>query len=142
VQTDWLQPGPDSDRDGLPDDWEREHGESLRVLSGAGDNDEDGFTNQEEYVADTNPLSASSNLRITGFSADRAGTVGTITWLSRPTRQYFVRLRNALETGNWVDSGLGLIPGDGGTSTTRTVTAERPELRQFFAVEAVRALAP
>lgn len=44
----------DSDQDGLPDSWETEHFGDL-TQSGSDDFDEDGYTNQEEHLAGTDP---------------------------------------------------------------------------------------
>jgi len=55
----------DTDRDGLPDEWETEHGlNPLDPLDGLADTDGDGFTNLAEYQADTDPRTAESSLRI------------------------------------------------------------------------------
>ena len=44
-------PAPDSDHDGMPDDWELEMGLDPEDASdGAGDIDKDGYTNLEEYL--------------------------------------------------------------------------------------------
>ena len=55
--------GIDVDMDGLLDDWERERFESL--TQGPDDDlDQDGVTNKEEYVADTDPKDPASYLRM------------------------------------------------------------------------------
>lgn len=47
-------PAPrDSDRDGMPDAWERTHGLDPNVADGNGDRNRDGYTNLEEWLADT-----------------------------------------------------------------------------------------
>ncbi|HUG93493.1 MAG TPA: hypothetical protein VML55_21820 [Planctomycetaceae bacterium] len=47
-------PPADSDHDGMPDDWEREHGFDPRnPADGAGDADGDGYTNVEEFLNGT-----------------------------------------------------------------------------------------
>jgi hypothetical protein len=53
----------DSDEDGLPDWWEEEYfGESkINEVGPSADPDEDGFTNLEEYEADTDPTRKSSH---------------------------------------------------------------------------------
>lgn len=52
----------DSDQDGLPDDWEVKYGLNPVDLSDAqGDLDQDGFTNLEEFNAETNPTDAGSS---------------------------------------------------------------------------------
>jgi len=44
----------DSDRDGLPDDWERHHFANLDQ-DGTGDPDADGIANRDEYASDADP---------------------------------------------------------------------------------------
>jgi len=46
----------DTDHDGMPDDWEREHGLNPNdAADGARDKDADGYTNLEEYLNQTDP---------------------------------------------------------------------------------------
>lgn len=46
----------DSDRDGMPDDWEKKYGFDLsNIADSSADQDEDGYTNIEEYLNGTNP---------------------------------------------------------------------------------------
>lgn len=46
-----LPPIPDSDNDGMPDDWEKERGlDPHDPLDGNGDPDGDGYTNLEDYL--------------------------------------------------------------------------------------------
>ena len=46
-----LPPLPDSDYDGMPDDWEKEHGLDPHDSSdGNADPDNDGYTNLEDYL--------------------------------------------------------------------------------------------
>lgn len=52
----------DSDGDGLPDDWERANGTNPFVPDADLDPDHDGFTNWQEYLAGTDPQSATSAL--------------------------------------------------------------------------------
>ena len=53
---------PDADNDFLPDEWETQYfTNTVTATSLSGDNDGDTFTNQQEYVAGSNPNSASSN---------------------------------------------------------------------------------
>ncbi|MFB2121256.1 SUMF1/EgtB/PvdO family nonheme iron enzyme [Parapedobacter sp. 2B3] len=52
----------DTDRDGMPDEWEDEHG--LDIANGsdhAADNDGDGYTNLEEWLNGTNPNNADAH---------------------------------------------------------------------------------
>jgi len=51
-----AEPPADSDHDGMPDEWEREHGfELANPDDGPRDADGDGFTNVEEYLNGTHP---------------------------------------------------------------------------------------
>ena len=60
-----LKPGiapPDSDKDGMPDEWERRHGFNPADPSdGSGDADQDGYTNLEEFLNDESDALAISN---------------------------------------------------------------------------------
>jgi hypothetical protein len=47
----------DSDRDGLPDDWERQTACTLMVMNGSTDRDKDGLLDWQERVAGTDPFS-------------------------------------------------------------------------------------
>ena len=142
VQTDNIPMGPDSDGDGIPDNWELHYAGNLTTLNGTGDNDGDGISNAREYLADTNPLDPSSALRVTSFIANSGGSANTITFTSRPTRRYEVQERTTLESGGlWSDSGLGLIAPDAGATTTRAF-ADAPSPTRFFRVEANRPLSP
>ena len=142
VQTDSINYGPDSDGDGIPDAWELQFAPNLGVLNGPGDNDGDGLSNAEEWVADTNPLDPNDALRITGIVKANAPAPTTLTWTSKPTRQYYVRSHPNLEVPQpWPDSGLGLLAPDSGTTTTRTLGAVLDPL-SFYVIEAVTPLAP
>jgi hypothetical protein len=138
LQTDSLRRGIDSDGDGLPDNWELEHAGNLTAL-GSGDADHDGISDLSEYLADTDPLDPNSKLLITAFSANAVNSNKSITWQSRPTRQYHLLTRADLNPGfPWVDSILGLISPDAGTTTTRGFN-EAAGMR-FYEIQAVKPL--
>ena len=142
VQTDTLDCGPDTDGDGLPDMWELQFAANLGLLNGAGDNDGDGFTNAEEFTADTNPLDAASLLGVTSTVKPTAVSPTTLSWSSSPTRQY--RIRSSTDVGAlfpWPDIGLGLIGPDAGASTTR-ILAPTADPYRFFVIEAIKPLQP
>lgn len=54
----------DTDNDGLPDAWEIEQGTNPLLADSDHDPDGDGFTNWQEYLAGTAPLSAASRLTL------------------------------------------------------------------------------
>lgn len=141
VQTDSMDCGPDSDGDGIPDQWERQFG-NLGLLDGAGDNDGDGVSNAEEFAADTNPIDPDSILRITRILKPAAASPVTLTWTSSPTRQY--RILSTSEVTDplpWPEVGLGLIPGTSSQTTTR-ILAPTPDRYRFFIIEAIKPLVP
>jgi len=142
VQTDTMDCGLDTDGDGIPDAWELQFAPNLGVLNGAGDNDGDGLTNLEEFLADTNPLDPNSLLRITSTAKPTAVSPTTLSWSSSPRRQYRIYGTASLTLPiSWADVGLGLIPPGAGATTTRNVAPGADPYR-FFRIEAVKPLAP
>jgi hypothetical protein len=139
VQTDC---GPDTDGEGIPDAWELQFAANLGVLNGAGDNDGDGLTNLEEFLADTNPVDPNSLLRITSTAKPTALSPTTLSWSSSPTRQYRIYGATDLTVPiAWAEVGLGLIPPAAGAATTRNL-APSSEPHRFFLIEAVKPLSP
>ena len=142
VQTDQMRRGPDTDGDGLPDDWERAHAGNLTTLTGGADTDTDGVTNLQEYEADTNPLNANSKLQITSISHASGSTAVTLNWSSRPSRVYRLLRRSDLNPGfSWTDVGLGTFAPSAGSVTTKTF-AEPAAARRFFEVQVFMPLQP
>jgi hypothetical protein len=139
VQTDAIASGTDSDKNGLPDAWERLNFGHLGVDPDA-DPDGDGMSNKQEYLADTNPNDADSDLEITCFTSSSGRTTVNLTWESVLTRCYYIQKNLGLTSPTWLDSGLGLIAPDG-ASTTRTFADSFAPMR-FYRVQAVRPLAP
>lgn len=113
VQTDFLDWGPDTDGDGIPDAYEYAETGKLTNLTASGDVDDDGSGDLDEFLADTDPLDGNSVLEITSLS--RVATTNAVTWSVEPTRTY--RLEQASAATNdaiWSDSSLGdLSPGVG-----------------------------
>lgn len=51
-----TEPPKDADKDGMPDEWEKQHGfDSNDLADGNEDTDANGYTNLEEYLNDTKP---------------------------------------------------------------------------------------
>jgi hypothetical protein len=116
---------PDTDGDGMPDDWEIANGldphdpdDALR------DADGDGYSNLEEYLAGTNPSDSSSR---PGFSVIEVGASGRI--LSFPTvigRRYTVQWSEGLD--QWFD----LLSGIDGTGGLLQVEDPEPAIHRRF----------
>jgi hypothetical protein len=138
VQTDSIAPGADSDGDGITDAWELTYTNTLTAFTAATDSDGDGVTDKKEYLADTNPLDANDLLLITSGAFAPGGTNVNLTWLSKPTRLYYLEKTPDLTAPAWLDSGLGLIAPDGAT-TTRAFNDTNAPIR-FYRVEAMRPL--
>ncbi|MCW1914956.1 hypothetical protein OJ996_15310 [Luteolibacter sp. GHJ8] len=79
---------PDDDNDSMPDVWELQYGLNPLLADGDRDADFDGFTNFQEYEADTNPRNGSSLLKV-NISKPTPGSV-RLTWMGRPGRSYSI----------------------------------------------------
>ena len=80
-------PDYDSDMDGLPDWWEAEYGE----MTADGDADGDGFSNYEEWVADTVPTLGTSFPHIIDYS-----DASEVVFSSSSNRMYQIEYRTDL----------------------------------------------
>ena len=91
-------------------------------------------------LAGTDPTNPADSLKIIQFIVGPSGANVMLTWLSGPTRRYFIEKRTGFGAGNlWLDSGLGLLLPDGGTTTRFLSGGTNPG---YFRIKAVRPLAP
>lgn len=139
VKTLTMAAGPDTDGDGIPDAWELSQTNSIAVFGGGGaDFDGDGVSDENEYLADTDPADPSDLLMITDLTIN--GTTNQVTWAATPTRAYTLQSAAALSNGmSWVD-GSPSIP-TSGPEMTETVTGITNKTR-FYRVKAAPPLAP
>lgn len=95
--------GEDDNADGLPDDWQTLHfgANSSAWPSTSIDSDGDGVSDREEFLAGTDPRSASSVLK-TSLTATPQGVL--LSWNSRPggfyQAQYSINLKEWVNIGN------------------------------------------
>lgn len=82
----YLPTGADADNDGLPDSWEYQYGSTITGMAASGDEDHDGHSNLDEYLANTHPLDPSSSLTIASITSS-TGTA-TIRLNTSPQRLY------------------------------------------------------
>lgn len=91
----------DGDGDGLPDDWESRYGISSVSTSGvngaSGDWDNDGASNWDEFLADTNPTNSLSRLRVTGIG--RIGASTLVNWIGGSSVWQYVEFGELTQTG-------------------------------------------
>ena len=84
-----ILPAWDSDADGLPDEWEWEHSQTLTGMAPDAHSDSDRLTDYQELLAGTDPFDGDSNLDI---DSSRKGTALTNTfvmdWSSATGRSY------------------------------------------------------
>ena len=143
TKTTSFAPATDSDGDMIPDAWERTHAGDLSTMTLITDSDGDGFSDSEEYTADTNPRSSGEMLRITNFIPPRqlavAGPFMTdLTWTSNPTRFYSIEINTELHSA-WATSATG-IP-SAGTTTTKSFI-DTPTAVRFYRIRAKLPFAP
>jgi hypothetical protein len=121
----------DSDLDGLPDDWERTVFGDL-AQGAEGDVDGDGRTNFDEFIADTNPVSAASVFAVTPSSSSPEGLL--LRWQSRTGVTYVVETATTLDPAAFLSTGT-VIVGDG---LEKSVTLPAGDSAGFLRVRAQR----
>ena len=127
----------DTDGDNLPDWWESEEFTNLAQAS-AMDTDGDGFSNQDEYKAGTDPADATSKL---GFSATSrgSGTAANDFILTLPTvagRSYRVEWSTSLTAESWTTLGS-IIAGTGNPVEVRDTAAFSGAAKRFYRLSLV-----
>lgn len=144
VRTINIAEGTDSDEDGIPDAWERFHAGNLTLMNALTDRDGDGLSDKTEYAADTDPFDPTDRLRITAFVPPRqlviAGPFITdLTWTSKPTRWYDIRLNPDLLSG-WTTPVFNILPAAGATTTWNLT--DSAGIKRFYQIRAKLPLSP
>jgi len=93
-------PDADSDGDGMPDAWENANQlNSQSAADALADADGDGLTNYQEYLAGTNPRSATSKLSLSVDRAPGAPRQVVVRFNAASNRPYRVEVRSSLGSG-------------------------------------------
>ena len=88
-----IETGPDTDNDGLPDDWELRYFSDLNIANSKSDFDNDTFADAAEYSAGTDPLDGRSFLRFE-TPIELGNKTVVLRWPSVPGRRYLVERSN------------------------------------------------
>jgi len=91
--------GPDTDGDGMDDDWEMAYFGTL-ARNGSGDFDNDGVTDLQEFQAGTDPTNGRSVLRAVTLTSIQSGAAKVI-WNASPGKKYQVQFRDDLSGSSW-----------------------------------------
>ena len=130
--TNVMNPTGDLDGDGIPNFWEQRYGTTTGLVASA-NNDTDGFTNYQEYLADTNPTNSASFFAIDSLVAQENQTV---TFLGSTARQYQVfYTTNNLTVTNliWIAANTNLV---WGTGTNSFITVTNTGDKAFYRLKA------
>lgn len=110
----WCALAADIDRDDLPDPWEELYG-TLDQFAGDGhDEDADGISDADEYIADTDPGDAASYLNVTAISELTPGGACEVSFVSSADRVYTLDTCSDLAVGVWTGVPGQQRPGVGG----------------------------
>jgi len=117
----------DDDSDGIPNWWMDQYFHHLTAQAGdlsrpGDDADGDGFTNQQEYLAGTNPVNANSGLHVVAISNE--GTSTRVIWQTAGGRtnqlQFTAGGPGGNFTNNFTDLGQQVILPNPGTGDALT----------------------
>jgi Tol biopolymer transport system component len=126
--------GPDTDGDGMEDDWEMAYFNTLS-RDGSGDFDNDGQTDLQEFHAGTNPANDASILRVLTLTSLGSGGK-TILWTATPGRTYQVQFKTSVDDAQW--SGLPDLVTAAGTTASAVDTMGNGDSHRFYRVTLVR----
>lgn len=121
VRTLWLDSGPDTDGNGIPDAYEYMWVGNTGIFTAVSQSDSDGISDKDEYTMGTCPTNGDSYLRILNLAQAGAPNTMDVTWTTERRRHYYLDIGPAVTDGApWFDSGLGLLV-PGGSVMTRPV---------------------
>ena len=103
-----LNPNLDADSDGIPNGWEQQYGlDPFDPSDAVRDDDGDGFSNLQEYLAGTNPKDVNSRLRILAINPQ--GDDVRIRWTTGRGRTNAVQASDGTANGSFTDDFYDLV---------------------------------
>ncbi|MBI5386524.1 MAG: hypothetical protein HZA90_17785 [Verrucomicrobia bacterium] len=96
-----VSPPADTDSDGLPDQWETDHGLVVGVNDAGLDKDDDGFTNLAEFLAGTDPQDKASYLKVNSLASTGSGNSFFLELNAVAGKTYSVLYADVLPTNFW-----------------------------------------
>ncbi|MBA4388243.1 MAG: hypothetical protein C0404_09695 [Verrucomicrobia bacterium] len=117
----------DSNGDGIPDSWNIQFYGTLNGSPATADDDHDGMSNLQEYLAGTSPLDPSQLLELKDIAMSAGAGQGiVIRWISVPMKEYAVhRATNLLQGFAGLASNI-VATGSENSYTDTTATANGP----------------
>jgi hypothetical protein len=97
------------------------------------DFDHDGFTNEQERLAGTDPTNGTSALRLANFSRATSGDSFSLTWASVPGKTYQVETSQSLLSPDWTTLGSPVTAT--ATISALTLPLAPADERRFFRVK-------
>jgi glycosidase len=104
----------------------------LKLMDMNADNDGDGFTNEEERQAGTNPLDANSYFALEGIEI-LPGNQYKVTWKSVAGTSYQVQYKDDLTAPTWQNLGAP-ITATGSTTNFTDTTVPPTQIRRFYRI--------
>lgn len=129
VLTSVVSVNPDSDGDGILDQWELDNFGTLTNATATSQSDADGVSDFDEFIAGTDPKLATSYLRLTNEVRSLSGQI--LYWPSATGRLYDVELStNLMPSGVWSLVGTNLPS----TAPQNIYTSPAPDNVQHFRI--------
>lgn len=120
----------DLDGDNMSDTWERANGVDDTLANASADLDGDGQTNQQEFLAGTDPRASGSVLRATGLRPTATPAILDLTFNTVPGKTYSIEYSDTL--GSWFPAGTTVTAHPTAGFTTTQVLKPANSTQRFY----------